>query len=92
MKIYVMMDKMYKFTNKYVELVSDIEIIETELKSKRRPRVVYYPKELSFETGQRGSKLLNVDGFTFVKNRLTEGKTYWICSKKVRTFKLLFDR
>lgn len=69
-----------------LDVVSDIEIIESELKSKRRPRVVYYPKELSFETGQRGSKLLNVDGFTFVKNRLTEGKTYWICSKKVRRF------
>lgn len=29
--------------------------------------------EVQFITGQRGSKLLSFDGYTFVKNRSTEG-------------------
>lgn len=46
--------------------------------------VTYDPKEVQFVTGQRGSKLLSIGGFNFVKNRSTEDKTYWICSRKVK--------
>ncbi|XP_059611365.1 modifier of mdg4-like isoform X22 [Phlebotomus argentipes] len=37
---------------------------------------------VSFVTGQRGSTLLILDDFTFVKNRVSKNKTYWICSRK----------
>ncbi|XP_055704583.1 modifier of mdg4-like isoform X27 [Phlebotomus papatasi] len=37
---------------------------------------------VSFVTGQRGSTLLVLDNFTFVKNRVSKNKTYWICSRK----------
>lgn len=33
--------------------------------------------------GQRGSTLLVVDGFNFVRNRRGGYKTYWICAKRV---------
>lgn len=39
--------------------------------------------DLSFIRGQRGSVLLQVDNFRFVRNRQTGTKTYWICAKKV---------
>ncbi|XP_055695343.1 modifier of mdg4-like isoform X21 [Lutzomyia longipalpis] len=39
-----------------------------------------YP--VSFVKGQRGSTLLILDNFTFVKNRISKDKTYWICSRK----------
>lgn len=38
---------------------------------------------LKFMLGQRGCTLLVVDGFSFVRNRRSGYKTYWICSKKV---------
>lgn len=48
--------------------------------------VKYEPSEIQFVTGQRGSKLLSLGGFNFVKNRSTDNKTYWICSRKVKWF------
>lgn len=39
--------------------------------------------DIHFVEGQRGSQLLSLGGYTFVKNRTTEDKTYWICSRKV---------
>lgn len=41
------------------------------------------PKDIFFVIGQRGCVLLHVDGFRFVKNRVSKIKTYWICAKKV---------
>uniref|UniRef100_A0A182HJU4 BEN domain-containing protein n=1 Tax=Anopheles arabiensis TaxID=7173 RepID=A0A182HJU4_ANOAR len=32
--------------------------------------------------GQRGSILLSVNGYRYVKNRKSQSKTYWICAKK----------
>lgn len=43
---------------------------------------MYDSSELSFVTGQRGSKLLSIDGFNYVKNRVTPEKLYWICCRK----------
>lgn len=37
---------------------------------------------LTFRPGQRGSRLLEVEGYTYVKNRVTDTKTYWICARK----------
>lgn len=38
---------------------------------------------LKFILGQRGCTLLVVDGYSYVRNRRSGYKTYWICSKKV---------
>jgi hypothetical protein len=46
--------------------------------------VSYDPNEIQFVEGQRGSRLLSLGGYNFVKNRATDEKTYWICSRKVR--------
>ncbi|XP_052567444.1 uncharacterized protein LOC128093758 [Culex pipiens pallens] len=43
------------------------------------------PKDIFFVIGQRGCVLLHVDGFRFVKNRVSKIKTYWICAKKGST-------
>ncbi|XP_021693988.1 modifier of mdg4 isoform X26 [Aedes aegypti] len=43
------------------------------------------PKEIYFTAGQRGCRLLHVDGYKFVKNRKGPYKTYWICAKKGST-------
>ncbi|XP_035777059.1 modifier of mdg4-like isoform X38 [Anopheles albimanus] len=40
---------------------------------------------ISFITGQRNCRLLVVDGFRFVKNRIGHNKMYWICAKKGST-------
>ncbi|XP_050084780.1 modifier of mdg4-like isoform X18 [Anopheles aquasalis] len=40
---------------------------------------------ISFITGQRNCRLLVVDGFRFVKNRVGQNKMYWICAKKGST-------
>jgi hypothetical protein len=44
--------------------------------------IMFDPAEVQFVRGQRGSNLLTVDGYTFAKNRATEGRSYWLCSKK----------
>lgn len=36
-----------------------------------------------FKTGQRGCRVLMVDDFSYNRNRQTDDKTYWICSRKV---------
>lgn len=41
-----------------------------------------YSTPLTFRAGQRGSRLLEVEGYTYVKNRTTDTKTYWICARK----------
>lgn len=43
---------------------------------------IYDSSELSFVPGQRGSKLLSIDGYNYVKNRTTPEKLYWICCRK----------
>lgn len=43
---------------------------------------MYDSSELQFVTGQRGSKLLSLDGYNYVKNRVTNEKLYWICCRK----------
>lgn len=35
--------------------------------------ILFDPAEVQFITGQRGSKLLSFEGYTYVKNRSTEG-------------------
>jgi len=40
---------------------------------------------LTFIRGQRGCKLLAFNGHNYVRNRRSNLKTYWICSKKVST-------
>ncbi|XP_068152126.1 LOW QUALITY PROTEIN: modifier of mdg4-like [Drosophila tropicalis] len=40
---------------------------------------------LTFNRGQRGSKLLAFNGYNYVRNRRSNLKTYWICSKKGST-------
>ncbi|KAL7020383.1 hypothetical protein ACKWTF_011497 [Chironomus riparius] len=47
--------------------------------------VIFDTSEIQFIPGQRGSKLLSFGGYTFVKNRATEGRSYWLCSKKYTT-------
>lgn len=37
----------------------------------------------TFRTGQRGCRVLMVDNFSYNRNRQTDDKTYWICSRKV---------
>lgn len=39
--------------------------------------------QMWFKTGQRGCRVLMVDDFSYNRNRQTEDKTYWICSRKV---------
>lgn len=39
---------------------------------------------VKFRQGQRGSLLLDVGGYTYVRNRGCGAKTYWICARKVR--------
>lgn len=39
--------------------------------------------EMWFKTGQRGCRVLMVDNFSYNRNRQTDDKTYWICSRKV---------
>ena len=46
-------------------------------------QVSYDPYEIQFVEGQRGSRLLSLGGYNFVRNRATGDKTYWICSRKV---------
>lgn len=41
-------------------------------------------EKISFREGQRGSRLLEVCGYTYVRNRSLDNKTYWICARKVR--------
>lgn len=55
-------------------------------RSEHKHEIIYEYKqdEVYFIEGQRGSKLLCVSGYTFVKNRASTDKIYWICSKKVR--------
>lgn len=36
----------------------------------------------TYIVGQRGSILLSFEGYRYVRNRQSEWKTYWICSKK----------
>lgn len=45
-----------------------------------------------FKVGQRGCRVLVVDGYSYNRNRQTDEKTYWICSRKVRKqiFQLIF--
>lgn len=43
---------------------------------------MYDSTEIQFVSGQRGSKLLSIDGYNYVKNRVTNGKLYWICCRK----------
>ena len=43
---------------------------------------MYDSSELQFVSGQRGSKLLSIDGYNYVKNRATNEKLYWICCRK----------
>lgn len=45
----------------------------------------FYDTPIKFRTGQRGSRLLEVAGYTYVRNRNCDAKTYWICARKVRT-------
>lgn len=45
---------------------------------------VFSEMPIKFHTGQRGSRLLEVAGYTYVKNRICDTKTYWICARKVR--------
>lgn len=40
--------------------------------------------DMYYKTGQRGCKVLMVDNFSYNRNRKTDDKTYWICSRKVR--------
>lgn len=40
--------------------------------------------KITFREGQRGSRLLEVDGYAYVRNRVLDNKTYWICARKVR--------
>lgn len=44
----------------------------------------FYGTPITFRTGQRGSRLLEVEGYTYVRNRNCDAKTYWICARKVR--------
>lgn len=39
--------------------------------------------EMYYKIGQRGCKVLWVDNFSYNRNRKTDDKTYWICSRKV---------
>lgn len=48
--------------------------------------------QLKFVLGQRGCTLLQVEGYSFVRNRRTGYKTYWICAKKVRECKQRFGQ
>lgn len=41
-------------------------------------------EKISFREGQRGSRLLEVCDYTYVRNRSLDNKTYWICARKVR--------
>lgn len=43
---------------------------------------MYDSTEIQFVKGQRGSKLLSIDGYNYVKNRATNEKLYWICCRK----------
>lgn len=43
-----------------------------------------------YKVGQRGCRVLVVDGFSYNRNRHTDDKTYWICSRKVRCFGYFF--
>lgn len=38
--------------------------------------------KISFIVGQRGCVLLSVNGYRYVKNRMSSTRTYWICRKK----------
>lgn len=44
----------------------------------------YWGMPLVFLKGQRDSRLLALEGYTYVKNRTCDSKTYWICARKVR--------
>lgn len=48
--------------------------------------VTFDSSKIQFVAGQRGSKLLSTGGYNFVRNRSTDEKTYWICSRKVMIF------
>lgn len=50
---------------------------------------LYDWSDVHFVPGQRGSKLLSIGGFNFVKNRATDLRTYWICNRKVRQHSFL---
>lgn len=43
----------------------------------------YLSVDMYFKTGQRGCRVLVVDDFSYNRNRHTDDKTYWICSRKV---------
>lgn len=45
--------------------------------------------DMWFKTGQRGCRVLMVDNFSYNRNRQTDDKTYWICSRKVSNYRHL---
>ncbi|KAG5672371.1 hypothetical protein PVAND_002503 [Polypedilum vanderplanki] len=55
---------------------------EHKLPVTKTMEIIFDPAEVQFIKGQRGSNLLTVDGYAFAKNRTTEGRSYWLCSKK----------
>jgi hypothetical protein len=68
-------EKILKFRSKITTkrdalyMCSSMEVVDTS--------------DVHFVEGQRRSLLLSLGGYTFVKNRSTEEKTCWICSRKV---------
>lgn len=42
--------------------------------------------QMWFKRGQRGCRVLMVDNYSYNRNRQTDDKTYWICSRKVRFY------
>ncbi|CRK91969.1 CLUMA_CG005563, isoform N [Clunio marinus] len=58
--------------------------LKNKIKSQSQLEVKIDNDDIRFVQGQRGSQLLSIGGYNFVKNRLTDEKTYWICSRKYR--------
>ena len=54
------------------------------IKKKRSKGVIYDNQELVFVPGQRGKRLLLIDGYTYAYNNKSGDTTYWICRIKIR--------
>lgn len=81
---------MFSFESKFIlthvyspPFVHRVDFEWVEIIPEPNPLAENASRKLSFTLGQRGCTLLQVDGFSFVKNRRGGHKTYWICSKKV---------